>query len=427
MTPTPVPSASVTLTSTSTPTPTPTSTPTSTPTATPSASATATTGPAESVVIAVGDIACNPTWGINSTHCQQMATSNVTLAANPSAVLVLGDNQYDCGLASDFAAAYDPSWGRLRGITYPVIGNHEYNVASGGAACTGSPSPSDAGGYWGYFGDAATPLQPGCRSNCQGWYSFDLGSWHVIVLNSMCAQVGGCGAGSPEELWLKADLAAHSNTCTVALYHHPRYSSGNAGNNSIMQTFWQDLYNGGADLVLNGHDHDYERFAPMDGSGNADPAYGLREMVIGTGGRDLLTMGAAKPNSLVRQNTSFGVVQFTFSANGYSWQFLPAAGGSFADSGSATCHGKPGSGQTSTAVSISGTFGVSSGAAGQLSGGLALLGLVAPSIDRRSRRSRRPSRLAKRVIAKRPGLLRHTARPIRRRLARRWPHPVTRR
>jgi hypothetical protein len=218
------------------------------------------------------------------------------------------------------------------------------------------------------------------------------------------------------------DLKTHANSCTMAVWHHPLYSTSEK--EPGMQAIWNDLYNQGADVVLNGHLHRYERWAPQDGSGNRDNAYGVREFIVGSGGRSFQGLGSnMTANFELGNDNTFGVLKMTLHANSYDWQFLPAAGGTFTDSGTAACHGKPGSGQTSNAVSASGTFGVNSGGAGQLSGGLALLGLVAPSIDRRSRR---PSRLAKRISSKRPGLVRRATRPIRRRLARRWPHPVTR-
>jgi hypothetical protein len=296
-------------------------------------------------IVAVGDLACQTGAPPTSISCQQMATSNLALSANPDAVIELGDAQYDCGSASDFAGSYDPSWGRLKAITHPVIGNHEYNIAGGTTvACPGLPAP-DATAYFNYFGTAADPAYPGCMPNCNGYYSFDLGSWHIVMINAMlCGPVlgGKCYLGSAQEKWLVADLKAHSNQCTLAAWHEPLYSTSEK--ELGVQQLWADLYAYGADVVLNGHLHRYERWAPQDQNGNRDDAYGLREFVIGTGGRSFQSLGSGiTANFEVGDATSFGVMKMTLHTNGYDWQFLPTAGGSFTDSGSASCHGKPGS------------------------------------------------------------------------------------
>ncbi len=176
--------------------------------------------------MAAGDIACGT--GSSGAACKQQATANVLIANNPDVVMPLGDNQYECGLLGDFRTYYDPSWGALKAKTRPSVGNHEYNVS------TSTTSPcynvtAGAPGYYTYFGDLATPLQPGCTINCSGYYSYNLGGWHFIVLNTNCSKAGGCGLGSPQEKWLKADLAANPTACTVAYWHHPRYSSGYSG------------------------------------------------------------------------------------------------------------------------------------------------------------------------------------------------------
>jgi 3',5'-cyclic AMP phosphodiesterase CpdA len=189
-----------------------------------------------------------------------------------------------------------------------------------------------AAGYFGYFGAVA-------GDPAQGWYSYDIGSWHVVVLNSNCARVGGCIAGSPQEQWLQADLAAHPAACTLAYWHHPRWSSGtNHGSNASVDAFWRDLYAAGVEVVLNGHEHNYERFAPQTPDGAADPESGIREFVVGTGGRSHYPMAAALPNSDVRNTDTFGVLALTLHADGYDWEFVPEAGQSFTDSGSGTCH-----------------------------------------------------------------------------------------
>ena len=196
---------------------------------------------------AAGDIACDPSspdfqGGLGTaTACHQMGVSSAILAGGYDTVLPLGDEQYNSGTAADFAASYDPSWGRFKAISHPVVGNHEY----------GSPG---AAPYYQYFGPAAG--QAG-----QGWYSYELGSWHVIAINSNCAQVAGCGVGSPQDTWLRADLALHPARCTLAYWHHPLFTSGQEGDSESMATIWTDLFDAGAEVVLNGHDHDYERFA----------------------------------------------------------------------------------------------------------------------------------------------------------------------
>jgi len=197
------------------------------------------------VVAAAGDIACSPLDPMYNngqgtrTACHMMATSHLLDGRNLAAVLVLGDTQYLYGDLAAYEASYDASWGRYKDITSPAPGNHEY--LSPGAA-----------GYFAYFGIRAGDA-------AKGYYSFDLGSWHIVALNTQCDQVGGCGAGSPEDVWLRADLAAHTGMCTLTFGHLPRFSSSVRSDETQMLTFWQDLYKAGADLVVNGHEHEYER------------------------------------------------------------------------------------------------------------------------------------------------------------------------
>jgi hypothetical protein len=271
-------------------------------------------------------------------NCQQAATANLGVNVNPDIVLPLGDNQYECGSLADFNQFYDPTWGRLKTKSFPAIGNHEYQTDTDPTqpcynAVSGAP------GYFSYFGRAATPNQPNCTVNCNGYYSYDAGAWHIVVLNSVCSQVGGCGLGSPEEIWLKNDLAAHPAVCTLAYWHYPRFTSGLSGATFLagLKAFWQDLYNGGVDVILNGHDHDYERFAPMDINGNLDPAHGIRQIVVGTGGKSHHSFTTIVPNSEVRNSITFGVLKLTLNATSYSWQFIPVPGSSFTDSGSENC------------------------------------------------------------------------------------------
>jgi acid phosphatase type 7 len=316
---------------------------------------------ADPVIAAAGDIACDPGSSYfnggagDATHCRQQATSNLIAAGSYARVLPLGDTQYEDGTLAKFQSSYDPSWGRLRSISRPAVGNHEYQ--SGG------------GGYFDYFNGVGNLTGPaGDRS--KGYYSFDVdlpsGSrWHVVALNSQCAssnaanvgQLGACDAGSAQEQWLRADLAANPAACTLAYWHHPLFSSGGIGNNVVMQQIWTDLYGAGADVVLNGHDHNYERFAPQNPSGVADSTYGIREFVVGSGGKSLLAMGTLKPNSEVRQNSTFGVLELTLHDSGYDWRFAPEAGKSYADSGSAGCHDKPPTAPPAASTADAGSIG----------------------------------------------------------------------
>lgn len=270
------------------------------------------------VIGAAGDIACAPTSNIvTARSCQQKATSDLLVAAKPTAVLTLGDEQYDEGRIGGFHSVYGPTWGRLLTITHPAPGNHEY-------------SSGNADGYYRYFGKAAgSPTTP--------YYSFDLGSWHIVALNSECSSAGGCAHGSPQERWLVADLAAHTNRCTLAFWHAPRFSSGGHGSDAAYAPFWDDLYRAGAEVVLNGHDHSYERFAPQTPSAKPDPRRGIREFVVGTGGKNLRPFHTPRANSEVRSMT-FGVILLTLHRNSYDWRFAPIQGSTFTDSGHGTCH-----------------------------------------------------------------------------------------
>jgi hypothetical protein len=214
--------------------------------------------------------------------------------------------------------SYDLSWGRFKGMTYPAPGNHEYYT-------------TDAVGYYDYFGSAA-----GDRT--KGYYSFDLGSWHIVVLNSDCHRVGGCGVGSAQEQWLRADLAANPTACTLAYWHHPRFSSGMHGSHVEYVPFWNALYEHGAELVLTAHDHNYERFAPQDANGTADSLRGVRQFVVGTGGKSLRSLASLQPNSEVFDGDTFGVLKLTLHSGSYDWEFVPELGGSFTDAGSEACH-----------------------------------------------------------------------------------------
>jgi calcineurin-like phosphoesterase family protein len=265
------------------------------------------------VLVAAGDIAgCG--------HLGDTATAAL-VASTVGTVATIGDHAYNHGTAAQFANCYGPTWGRFKGRTRPAIGNHEYRTPG-------------AAGYFNYFANQAGPRG-------KGWYSYNLGSWHVIVLNSNCSQVA-CGKGSEQERWLRADLAAHANKCTLAYWHHPRFSSDNRhGNWPTVGPFWDALYEHGADLVLAGHAHVYERFAPLTPWGTADASFGIRQFTVGTGGNGLYGFRGVKPNSQVRNANTLGVLKLILRSEGYDWRFLPQAGKTFTDAGTAACHGRP--------------------------------------------------------------------------------------
>ena len=272
------------------------------------------------VIAAAGDIACDPHdsnfngGSGTSGSCRQKATGALFGSlSNLSAILPLGDIQYDCGPVNEYAQAFGPAWGAYKSLIRPAAGNHEYRVnpdAFGLSDCS-----TTGAGYHSYFGAAAGTAG-------KGYYSYDLGTWHLIALNANCSFVS-CSAGSAQEAWLKADLAAHQNMCTLAYYHQSRFSSGGSGNLSAYAPFWTDLYNGGADVVLSAHDHDYERFAPQNPSQAADAARGIREFVVGTGGRSRSGFQTIMPNSQVRDSTAFGLLVLTLHPSGYDFKFVP--------------------------------------------------------------------------------------------------------
>ena len=258
------------------------------------------------VLVGAGDIAACASGGDEATAA--------LLDDIAGTVFTTGDNVYDNGSASEFTSCYDPSWGRHRARTRPAPGNHDWYTAN-------------AQGYRDYFSLGSGPL----------WYSYNVGAWHVVVLDSNCANVGGCDPGSSQHSWLVNDLAADDSACTLALWHHPRFSSGHHGSSPATAAFWTALYNDGAELVITGHDHLYERFAPQSPSGSADPN-GIRQFVVGTGGRDLYEFTTVVANSEVRNNDTFGVLKLTLDNASYTWQFVPQAGRTFTDSGTGICH-----------------------------------------------------------------------------------------
>jgi hypothetical protein len=270
-------------------------------------------------LVAAGDIASCLVSGDEATA---RLLDQVTAAVPNAIVVTMGDHVYDFGSASEFSNCYAPNWGRHRGRTRPAVGNHEYWTPG-------------ATGYYGYFGTAA-------GDPTKGYYSYDAGPWHVVVLNSNC-EIVSCSPGSPQERWLRADLAASAARCTVAYWHHPRFNSGAFhGNNTFVAPLWSALYDHGAELVLNGHEHLYERFGPQRPDATADAAFGVRQFTVGTGGKEhYYNFGTIQPNSQVRNSDTFGVLQLTLRADGYDWRFLPEAGKTFTDSGSGGCHDRP--------------------------------------------------------------------------------------
>jgi hypothetical protein len=269
-----------------------------------------TAGPAgDPVLVGAGDIADCGLDGDSATAA--------LLDTLDGTVFTAGDNVYPDGSPDQFRDCYGPTWGRHLARTRPAPGNHDWVT-------------KDLAGYLGHFGAAAAPRGT-------SWYSYDLGRWHVIVLDSDCVAVGGCGPDSAQGRWLAADLGASTARCTVAIWHHPRFSSGEHGNDPSVAPFWSALYDAGADLIVNGHDHDYERFAPQDPDGREDRARGIAEIVVGTGGAALRGFPTVVPNSVVRASVAHGVVRFVLRSTGYEWRFISTTG-EFSDSGQGTCH-----------------------------------------------------------------------------------------
>ena len=267
------------------------------------------------VLVGAGDIA----------SCQEPEGARATarlLEQVPGTIFAAGDLAYERGSPAEFRTCYDTTWGEFKARTKPVPGNHEY-------------ADPKATGYFQYWGEQAGPLG-------QGYYSYDLGAWHIIALNTNCSArvLGGCGEGSPEEVWLRHDLADHPNACVVAYGHHPLFSSGILKSHAIhpeLKPLWQDLYTAHVAVVVAGHEHSYERFAPQNPDGLADPVNGIREFVVGTGGRSLDPLGFAMANSEVRNAGTYGVLKLTLLPGRYTWQFIPVEGKTFFDSGSGEC------------------------------------------------------------------------------------------
>jgi hypothetical protein len=283
------------------------------------------------VIAAAGDIACapnNPRYDGGSgtfNSCQQLWTSNLLGSRLLSAVLPLGDLQYDDnGSLGSFLAAYEPTWGRWRAASHPVIGNHEYDDGLG------------AQGYWDYWNGPGVGIgQAGVRG--QGWYSYDLGSWHLVALNSNCDFVS-CLGSSRQLRWLRHDLQDHARRCVLAYMHHPRFSSGLNEEPGDTRALWKALYQGGADVVLNGHEHIYERFAPQRPSGILDYRRGISQFTDGTGGYFLHAIAEPRaPNSEFAYDQSFGVLFMRLAFKQYGWSFVNTSG-TPVDHGKRVCH-----------------------------------------------------------------------------------------
>lgn len=270
--------------------------------------------PESAVVVAAGDIASCGGEGDEAT-----AELLAVLADTEGAVVTLGDNAYERGTEAEFNECYGPTWGRYKDRTRPVPGNHEYHTPG-------------AKGYFSYFGEAAG--EPDA-----GYYSYDLGGWHIVALNSKCEAIGGCDDDSSQVRWLKADLAANPEVCTLAYFHHPLFTSGEyrPGVPGV-KPLWDTLYAAGADVVLSGHDHNYQRFAPQHPDGRADPKRGIRQFVVGTGGKSHYTIQSPIENTEVYNDATYGVLKLTLRPDSYAWKFIPVVGKTFTDSGSGSCH-----------------------------------------------------------------------------------------
>jgi acid phosphatase type 7 len=273
---------------------------------------------ATAILVGAGDIV-----GCQDPH-GALATAKL-IEKIPGTVFAAGDLVYDALTLAQFQSCYGRAWGKFKNRTRPALGNHEYRQRN-------------AAPYFQYWTGRAG--EPG-----KGYYSYELGVWHVVVLNTNCdaIELGGCGSGSPQDVWLRQDLGEHRDSCIVAYGHHALFSSGIFRSHAVhpeLKRLWEDLHAAHADLVLAGHEHSYERFAPQDPEGRADPQHGIREIVVGTGGRSHDPLGLAGPNSEVRNYDTYGVLKLTLSPQGYTWEFIPEAGRTFRDSGSDVCHNR---------------------------------------------------------------------------------------
>jgi hypothetical protein len=274
------------------------------------------------LIAAAGDIACDPSSSKfrngqgTSSACKQKATSDLILSEPVDAVLTLGDNQYQCGSAQQFQRSFDPSWGRFKSMIHPVPGDNEYE--------TGSGCSSSATGYFQYFGAAA--------GNSRGDSAFTLGGWRLIGLNAECSHAGGCGSSSPQATFLRTELGTAK--CALVYWHQPYYN-GTSHTSSSYRAFWDILYAQHADIVLNGHLHNYARFAPQDASGHVDAAHGVRQFIVGTGGRSLFSLDGTR--NVETTTKQYGVLELRLHATSYHWAFVNTSG-TVVDSGDADCN-----------------------------------------------------------------------------------------
>lgn len=273
------------------------------------------------IIVAAGDISCDS--ATPQLPCKSKETSDLIAAEralHPAVVVLpLGDLQYESGTLAEFRRNYHTTWGRFNEISHPTTGNHEYETRG-------------AAGYFDYF--ASVGVAVGARN--EGWYSYNIGDWHFVALNSNCGSIGGCNTGSAQYRWLQADLLQSRQKCTVAYMHHPFLSSGQNGSTPALLPLMRLLYENSADLVLAGHDHSYERFNLITPDQVPDPAKGLRLIVAGTGGRDLYDFPRVLPNSAIRYNGNFGILRITMREGAYDWSFVNIAG-IVGDSGSGLC------------------------------------------------------------------------------------------
>jgi len=273
---------------------------------------------ADPILIGAGDIA---KCGSTLPNAEATARLLDKLLANSqdaeAVVFTLGDTVYPKGRVGEFTDCYEPTWGRHKDRTRPSVGNHEYKTRG-------------AQPYYEYFGDKAGEAG-------KGYYSYDLGEWHIIALNSVCEEVD-CGPGSPQYKWLAEDLKNNPRPCTLAYMHHPFFSSGKHGNATELRPFFELLYQHRVEVALGGHEHNYERFAPQTPDGVVDEQAGIQQIIVGTGGRELRRVKRPQPNSVVLDRSSYGVLKLTLKPNSYDWEFLPIAGAAFRDAGSRECH-----------------------------------------------------------------------------------------
>ena len=265
----------------------------------------------------LGDLVLVGAGDISTCNVEGDARTAKLLDEIDGTIFTLGDNAYPDGTPNQFAECYDPTWGLHKERTRPAPGNHDYHTPG-------------ATGYFDYFGEAAG--DPDKR-----YYSYDLGAWHIIVLNSNCDEIGGCDEGSPQVEWLEQGLVENGAECTLAYWHHPVFSSGQHGNQDEMEEIWPMLADTGTDVVLAGHDHTYERFAPMNADGELDEA-GIRSFVVGTGGASTYDFEEIADNSEVRDNESHGVLKLTLHDDSYDWEFIAVDGDTFTDAGTGECH-----------------------------------------------------------------------------------------